>query len=303
MSDADSAAESSLASPRIDVALVRGLIKTQFPQWADLPVWPVASSGWDNRTFHLGETMSVRLPSAAHYAGAVAKEQRWLPWLARALAPLVAYQIPVPVAQGAPAADYPWPWSVYRWLDGATATRDNIADMTQFACDLAGFLCALQTLDTADGPVRTLRGGSLQRYDAQVHEALERLDKQIDGAHARHIWQEALAEPFDEKPVWYHGDVAAGNLLISEGRLSAVIDFGGLGVGDPACDLCIAWTFLEPISRAAFRAAVNPSDAIWNRGRGWALWKALIVVAGLIETNEIEAGSAGYALEQVLQTH
>ena len=280
----------------IDAALVRRLVAEQFPQWAGLAVTPVACSGWDNRTFHLGAQMSVRLPSAEHYAPAVVKEQRWLPWLA----PQLPLPIPQPLAQGVASADYPWPWSIYGWLEGGIASRDSIVDLTQFAVDLANFLRVLQSLDPTDGPVRKLRGGSLQRYDGQFHEALTRLDTSIDAGRALAIWLAALAEPLVRTPVWYHGDVAAGNLLTRAGRLSAVIDFGGLGVGDPACDMSIAWTLLEPISRAAFRDELRVSTGVWNRGRGWALWKAMIVVSGLVQTNVIEANSADYALAQLL---
>jgi len=288
--------------PAIDVQLVGELIRSQFPQWSDLAIKPVASSGWDNRTFHLGQSMSVRLPSASHYAGAVAKEQRWLPWLAHQL-PMLSIQIPEPLAQGVPTPRFPLPWSVYRWLDGEVASYDRIDNLDQFARDVAYFLVALRRLDAAGGPVRKLRGGSLAIYEEQVRAALTKLAGRIDVARASAIWQAAIALPIANAPVWYHGDVAVGNLLVNQGRLSAVIDFGGLGVGDPACDMVIAWTFLEPKSRAEFRSAIDVDDVIWARGRGWALWKAIIILAGLIETNEREAASAGYALEQLLQDH
>ena len=289
--------------PAIDAQLVGELIGSQFPQWSELAIKPVASSGWDNRTFHLGESMSVRLPSAAHYAGAVAKEQKWLPWLAQQLStlPMRTVQIPEPLAQGVPTPRFPLPWSVYRWLDGEVASHDRIDNLDQFARDVAQFLVALRRLDAAGGPVRKLRGGSLAIYQEQVRAALTKLDGRIDRARAAAIWQAAMAMPIAEAPVWYHGDVAVGNLLVKQGRLSAVIDFGGLGVGDPACDMVIAWTFLEPQSRAEFRSTMDVGDAIWARGRGWALWKAIVILAGLIETNEREAASAGYALQQLLQ--
>ncbi|WP_203705400.1 aminoglycoside phosphotransferase family protein [Asanoa iriomotensis] len=263
----------------IDVALVRELVAEQFPQWANLAVRPVAVGGNDNRTFHLGDEMSVRLPSAEGYVPSVEKEQRWLP----VLAPHLPVPIPAPLAQGRPSAGYPWPWSVNRWLDGETARRDNIADLSAFAVELGEFLLALQGVDTAGEPAAGRhsfwRGASLTHYDDETRKAIAALDGRIDGAAATAEWDAALAAEWDGRPVWFHGDFAHGNILVRDGRLAAVIDFGTCGVGDPACDTVIAWTFLDTAARAAFRAALGVDDATWQRGRGWALWKALIVLA------------------------
>lgn len=283
---------------QIDVQLVRRLIASQFPEWDDLPVSPVQLSGWDNRTFHLGSEMSVRLPSAELYASAVAREQEWLP----KLAPYLPLPIPKPIAMGQPGEGYPWHWSIYRWLPGDVATRERVVDLDQLGADVANFLRALQSIDTTKGPTRKLRGGSLERWRPQAETALAQLSDsgRIDGETARSVWQSAIQAPLEASPVWYHGDVAAGNLLVKDGKLSAVIDFGGLGVGDPACDLTIAWTLLEPSSRQVFRDQLSVSDAIWNRARGWALWKGMIVQSGLIETNAIEEASSQYAIDQLI---
>jgi aminoglycoside phosphotransferase (APT) family kinase protein len=266
--------------PVIDTALVKRLIAEQFPQWAHLPVEPVAISGWDNRTFHLGETMLVRLPSAESYAAQVAKEQTWLPRLARQL-PL---SIPAPLAMGRPGAGYSWPWSIYGWIDGDPATRDRIGDLRQFALDLAGFLTALYRIDASDGPPagrhNFFRGGDLAVYDEEARRAIAALETEIDAAAATRLWEAALATTWERPPVWVHGDVAWGNLLVRDGRLAAVIDFGSSAVGDPACDLAIAWTLFDGESRAAFRDALPLDDATWRRGAGWVLWKAMISVAG-----------------------
>ncbi len=260
----------------IDVALVRRLVAAQFPHWAALPVRPVALGGWDNRTFHLGDDMTVRLPSAAGYVAAVEKEQRWLPFLA----PRLPLPIPAPIAKGVPGEGYPWPWSVNRWLDGENATLDRIVDLTRFAEGLAAFLVALRRIDPTGGPLAGAhsfsRGASLTVYDDETRRAIATLAGRIDGAAATAVWEAALAATWHGSPVWFHGDVAAGNLLVRDGRLAAVIDFGTSGVGDPACDLVIAWTLLSGASRTAFRAALAGDDAMWARGRGWALWKALI---------------------------
>lgn len=240
--------------------------------------------------------MLVRLPSGEHYAKSVFKEQTWLP----KLAPHLPLPIPQPLALGEPSADYPWPWSVYAWLDGDYARRDNVPDLNKFAAELAQFLLALRQIETTGGPTRKLRGGSLDIYLEQTQTAFNLLSGRINTEAAAEIWGAALAAPFADQPVWYHGDVAAGNLLVKDGSLCAVIDFGGLGVGDPACDMVIAWTFLDPASRRMFRERLGVTDAVWNRGRGWALWKAMIVLAEMIETNAIEAASAQYALDQLV---
>ena len=287
----------------INVSLVRRLLAAQFPRWADLPIKPVEVSGWDNRTFQLGAQMTVRLPSAAPYALQVEKEHRWLP----KLAPLLPLPIPVPLAKGAPTDGYPWQWSVYRWLEGETATAERIADLRQFATALADFLTALQRIDSAGGPPpgrhNFFRGGPLTVYDAETRQAIAALDGRIDTDAASAVWEAALAATWYGSPVWLHGDVAAGNLLVKGGRLSAVIDFGTSGVGDPSCDLAIAWTLFGGESRDAFRAALQLDDATWARGRGWTLWKGLITLAEHIDTNPLEAGKARRVIDEVLADH
>src|SRR4029079_15643915 len=212
--------------PTIDADLVRRLIADQFPQWADLPVRRVELDGWDNRTFRLGDDLSVRLPSATGYVPQIEKEHRWLPHLA----PHLPLPIPSPVAKGQPAAGYPFPWSVYRWLPGEPAATGHIADYCAFAADLAGFLGALYRIDAADGPPAGAhsfyRGGSLAVYDPETRAAIATLADEIDTGMVTAIWDEALATNWQGRPVWVHGDVAVGNLLVDEDRLSAVIDFG-----------------------------------------------------------------------------
>jgi aminoglycoside phosphotransferase (APT) family kinase protein len=283
------------------VDLARRLIAAQFPQWADLPIRPVADEGWDNRTFHLGTEMSVRLPSAESYALAVEKEQRWLPALARQL-PL---PVPVPLAKGAPGEGYPHPWSVYRWLEGEPASLGNVADLTEFATTLADFLLALRQVDPADGPAPGLhnwyRGGPVATYDGLAQGSLQALDGHIRTDVAREIWRRALLPSWDKRPVWFHGDVAHGNLLVQDGRLAAVIDFGTCGVGDPSCDLAIAWTLLSGESRKTFRDRLSVDPETWARGRGWALWKALGACAGALETGGSELTAATYVLDQIFE--
>ncbi|MFL6427782.1 MAG: aminoglycoside phosphotransferase family protein [Acidobacteriaceae bacterium] len=276
----------------IDVALVKQLISRQFPQWADLTIRPVKFSGWDNRTFHLGERMTVRLPSAAAYSLQVEKEQRWLPRLASHL----PVAVPAPIAMGAPGQGYPWHWSVYRWIDGEPATIARIADLQEFAISLARFLNTLRHIDATDGPLpgkhNFFRGGPLHVYDGETREAIAALKSRMDADAAIAMWEAASSASWSGPAVWFHGDVSAGNLLVHHGRLSAVIDFGTCGVGDPACDLSIAWTLFEERGREAFCGRIQADAAMWKRGRGWTLWKALIVCAQLPGTtadpNEIQ---------------
>jgi aminoglycoside phosphotransferase (APT) family kinase protein len=221
---------------KVDITptLVTRLVAAQFPQWADLPVTPVEVNGWDNSTFRLGEDMSVRLPRGDPYALQVDKEQRWLP----ILAPQLPLPIPEPLATGAPGPGFPRPWSVYRWLKGDRATVERVGNLVAFAIELADFLAALHRIDPSGGPPAGVhnffRGGPLTTYDAETRNAIAALRGQIDTRGADEVWRAALGAAWRGPPVWVHGDVAASNLLVDSGRLSAVIDFGGLGVGDAA---------------------------------------------------------------------
>ncbi|APR98930.1 aminoglycoside phosphotransferase family protein [Wolbachia endosymbiont of Folsomia candida] len=286
----------------IDTALVRRLVETQFPQFRGLHIRPVATSlsGWDNKTFHLGEHMLVRMPSAEKYAMQVEKEQKWLP----RLAPLLPLSIPEPLAMGKPGEGYQWRWSIYRWIDGEIAASANIADQCDFATSLAQFLIALQSIDTTDGPLpgqhNFYRGGALMTYYTEVRQAIAVLKGKIDIGTATELWEAALETTWQCSPVWFHGDVSAGNLLVQEGKLSAVIDFGMMGIGDPACDLTIAWTLLRGKNREAFRGRLPLDAGTWARGRAWTLWKALIVAAGIRPTNAVEAAQTLYTIDEVL---
>lgn len=287
----------------IDFSLVSQLVTAQFPQWADLPIEPVEFDGWDNKTFRLGEDMIVRLPSAEAYTPQVEKEHWWLP----RLAPLLPLPIPVPLAMGVPADDYPWHWSIYRWLEGENATIERIANLDQFASTLGQFLAALQRIDPASGPPpgrhNFFRGGPLAIYDPETRDAIATLDSKIDTDAVTAVWEAALKATWHGLPIWLHGDVSAANLLVKKGRLSAVIDFGCSGVGDPACDLTIAWTLFSEESRVAFRAALPVDGATWARGRGWALWKGLITLTEHINTNSLEARKARRVIDEVLADH
>ncbi|MFL6162627.1 MAG: aminoglycoside phosphotransferase family protein [Jatrophihabitantaceae bacterium] len=265
----------------IDADLVRRLLAAQFPQWRHLPVSPVEVDGWDNRTYRLGDRMTVRLPTHASYAAAVTKEHRWLP----VLAPRLPVPIPQPLALGRPGEGYPFHWSVRRWLPGEPATADRIDD--GFAVAVAEFILALQDIDPTGGPAAGehcfYRGTSLTHYDGETRRSLavlaEREDHRgIDPRRAAAVWDAALAAGWRGPARWFHGDIARDNLLVQHGRLAAVIDFGTSGVGDPACDLVIAWTLFTGKLRETFRNRVDQDPDRWARARGWALWKALITL-------------------------
>ncbi|UXT41367.1 aminoglycoside phosphotransferase family protein [Agrobacterium tumefaciens] len=283
---------------------VRALVGSQFPQWAGLNIRPVELSGWDNRSFRLGDDMLIRMPSASRYVAQVDKEHRWLP----ALAPFLPFPIPAPLALGQPGQGYPFRWSVYRWLEGEPLARDmDRVDLSTIAIDIAAFLRALHGVDASDGPPAGAhnfhRGGSLSVYDGEVKASAARLADEVDQALAMEIWQLALSSHWRKQGVWVHGDIAEGNLLVKDGRLSAVIDFGSSGVGDPSSDLILAWNVLDAESRAVFRRALELDEATWQRGRGWALWKALIVLDAERGRNDKMAEWSRRTIREVFADH
>jgi aminoglycoside phosphotransferase (APT) family kinase protein len=285
----------------VDVALVGRLLAAQFPQWADLAIAPVHSAGTDNAIYRLGSDMAVRLPRIERATGQVDKEHQWLP----RLAPHLPLAIPAPRALGTPGEGYPWQWSVYQWLEGETATIERIADLYEAARDLAHFVAALQRIDPVGGPLpgvhNSFRGVPLSTRDAQTRAAIASLDGMLDTGAVTAAWDGALQAPaWHGPPVWIHGDLSPLNLLVQRGRLSAVIDFGCLGVGDPACDLQVAWNLLSAQTRDVFRAALPVDDATWTRGRGWALSVGLIALPYYQSTNPVLAGIARRAIEEAL---
>lgn len=267
-------------SDRLSLApeAVAAIVARQFPHLAGLPVTPMARPGWDNLSFRLGEQFVVRMPSAEGYVAQVEKERRWLP----RLAPHLPLPIPVPVAQGVPDVDYPFPFSILRWIEAEPGTATWPQDQELLADDLAGFLGALQAIDARDGPAAGThnfhRGGSLAVYDAETRAAIAALGPLIDAKRCAAIWNAALDTNWNDAPVWVHGDIAPGNLLFRNGRLAAIIDFGSSGTGDPACDYAIAFTHFDAAARARLRDGLGIDPATLLRGQAWALWKALIML-------------------------
>ncbi len=289
----------------IPVFLVSKLIKTQFPEYANLPIKPVEPNGWDNRTFRLGTTMSIRLPSAERYAAKVPIEQKWLPKLATKL----SVSIPRPIAMGNPSEDYPWNWSIYEWIEGQSANTLKIYDqsMEPIAKELALFLKELETIDSTDAPIPSahnfFRGASPIVYTEETLSAIDALKEYIDAKTALSLWKSAISSKWNRKPIWIHGDFSAGNILIKNGHLSGVIDFGGMAIGDPSCDLVIAWTFLKGKSRELFRAALPFDKDTWERARGWALWKALITLKSIPDKMDTKAMEQRRLIQEILEEH
>ncbi|WP_242275667.1 aminoglycoside phosphotransferase family protein [Bacillus cereus group sp. BfR-BA-01445] len=284
---------------QIDTGLVKRLIGEQFPEWAHLEVQPVKFSGHDNRTFHLGDEMSVRLPSDAAYAPQVEKENKWLPLLSKEL----SIPISIPIAKGNPSEVYPWPWSINKWIEGETVTKQNVRDLNEFAVDLGSFLVELQAIDASNGPIagahNFYRGGLISVYDEEARGAIENNKDVFDETVLKHLWALALQSTWERKPVWVHGDIAPGNLLVKDGKFCAVIDFGILGVWDPACDAAMSWTFFDKSSRKIFKEVLQIDEETWNRARGWALWKALITYDANKISNKIVAEES-YRVIQVI---
>jgi aminoglycoside phosphotransferase (APT) family kinase protein len=254
----------------VDEALVRRLLADQFPEWAEWPLARVEPAGTDNAIFRLGDELSLRFARLNGPTEPGGKELDWLP----TLAPVLPLEIPVFVTQGRPTDEYPWFWDVVRWVDGVSAPVESI-DAIQAARDLASFVTALQGVDPSGAPPG--RGIPLAERDPGIRQWLALFD---GPAAVTAAWERALAAPpWDGPPVWHHGDLDVRNWLVRAGRICAVIDWACMGVGDPACDVMVAWKLHSREARAAFREALPTDDATWERARGWALSQAVAILA------------------------
>ena len=271
-----------------DAALVARLLAAQFPALAAQPVRAVRSTGTVNAIYRVGEELYARLPRVERYVDDLRREREWLP----RLAPVLSLDVPEPVALGRPGAGYPFPWGLFRWLEGETYA--GVADERAAAVALARFVAELRAVPvTADAPPGGRR--PLRELDAVTREAIA--DDAALGA-----WEAALeAPPYTGQPVWLHGDLLRPNLLVRDGRLSAVIDFGSAGVGDPAADVVAAWAVFGPAGRAAFREALGVDDGTWARARGYALHQAALIVPYYAETNPDFVVHAQRTIAEVLR--
>jgi aminoglycoside phosphotransferase (APT) family kinase protein len=254
----------------IDEPLVRRLLAEQFPEWAELPLRRIEPSGTVNAIFRLGDELSVRLPRREGPTEPGSVELEWLP----RLAPQVPMEVPVPVAQGRPGAEYPWFWEIHAWVEGEIVPVDQI-DAVEAARDLATLVAALQRVDPAGAPPG--RGIPLAVRDEQMRYWWARFE---GDPRAPEAWQRALAAPpWDGPPVWHHGDLDCRNWLVRDGRISGVIDWRSMGAGDPACDVMVAWKLHSTAALDAFRAALPTDDATWERARGWAVSQAVAALS------------------------
>lgn len=283
----------------IDTELVRRLLTEQFPDWAELPIEVVGSGGTVNVIYRLGERMAVRMPRVPDSLSDLEHEHRWLPKLAGQL-PL---EIPVPLAMGEPGAGFPFPWSVYEWLEGAPVVPDQLDDPERTARELAEFVAAMREVDTTNAPACG-RGEHVTKQDAGVRTAIPQLTEMIDTEAAVAAWEgDSATERWGQAGVWLHGDLLPGNLLANDGRISAVIDFGAAGIGDPACDAIPAWAVFSGSARTAFREGLDVDDATWTRGRAWALSIGLIALPYYKESNPEFAAVARRMIDEVLLDH
>lgn len=257
----------------LTVSTVRQLLRSQFPTYVEQTIRP-AESGTVNRIFRLGDTLCLRFPRVAGSVAGLERELAWLPQLA----PHVSIRIPQPVAQGKPSADYPFRWAIYEWLAGAPFAPEIDGATLAHAERLATFISELRQIDTADAP-RSTRDRPLQQADLSIADAIEFLADQFDPTLLQHIWTTCVnIPPYHGEGVWLHGDLIPTNLLVENGMLTAVIDFGLVAVGDPAVDYIPAWAVLRGDARHRFRALLDIDEASWQRGRGFAFSQALRIV-------------------------
>jgi len=282
---------------QITTELVEELVYSQFPKFSKLPITPVVQGGHDNRTFHLGNKLTVRVPVNGTYASQIYKEAEWLPVLKKQL----SLAITSPVAKGKPAFGYPYHWSINNYIAGESLHRGKLTNLHQLAADLANFLAELQRVNVCNAPPAGThsfyRGGDLGIYHIETEFTLSLLKEHLPVNLLKAIWFEAMETKWNKPPVWLHGDFAPGNIILNNGRLAGVIDFGMMAVGDPACDLAIAWTFFDAPGSEVFLDRFRGDENTIKRAKGWALWKALITYN---DKDEKIASDARYTISRLL---
>ncbi len=280
----------------IEPSMVRELLLTQCPQWADLSLDRIRSSGTDNALFHLGDEFVVRMPRIDWASQSINKEYEWLPQLA----PLLTLPISAPIFKGTPTADYPWSWLVSPWHDGANPAFEQSNEYADLAIDLAHFLNEFHALPVTNAPA-SRRGIPLNNMDEAVMECMQQLQGDVDTDKLIALWKQLITVPeWEHNSVWLHGDMLPGNILVTDKRLSAVIDFSDVGIGDPAVDCVIAWALLNGPSRQIFKNHIKLDENTWLRGQGWALSIAVIMLPYYKESNPVLAALARRMIGQLL---
>lgn len=292
-----------LRERRFEVAqeLAQSLIDSQFPVWSHLPLRKIGSAGTDNSIYRLGKELAVRFPVSVSAAEQIAKEHSWLPKLSS-----LTVAIPIVAGAGRPTNQFPLPWSVMNWINGKDAASDNISDWLKMAEDLGQFVRELRGQNTLGAPAagkhNGYRGTALVNLDQVARNAMNALEDLFDKACLLKIWEQALGvEPLAGSPVWVHGDIHAANIIVRNGSLVGIIDFGLMGVGDPACDLAPGWSFLPTYARDRFREAANVDEATWQRGKGWGLYIGVIALSYYRGHNQTLSGIAEKAIRAVIE--
>ena len=286
----------------ITVELACELIIEQFPEYKHFTVTSVEKQGHDNRTYRLGNEMLIRMPTEEPYALKVAKEQEILPQIA----PYLTIDIPHPVKMGNPSKIYPYPFSIYKWLVGQSISLLVLddKDSENLAFDLAKFLKELQNIKNVEGPApgqhNWWRGDHVSVYDEGAREQIAKLEKVINTKEAINLWDEACETHWNKNPVWIHGDFAIGNMLMKDKKLTAMIDFGGIALGDPACDLVIAWTFLKGRARDIFMHEMDLDKDTWLRAKAWTLWKETYELCQITDRHDPDFEMHKNTIEDVL---
>lgn len=285
----------------VDPGLARALLR-QFPAWAELPLQAVLSSGTDNVIYRLGDKLCARFPRYAAAAQQPLTDAEFLP----RLAPHLPLAIPESLALGQPDEHYPFHWTVCRWIEGENARSSPPNDMEEAAATLADFVTALQNIDPAGGPPAGARnferGLPLSVRDKRVRRCISQAEDLLDVPTVTALWERALAAPIRSgPPVWLHGDIHGSNIITRHGRICAIIDFGCLGIGDPACELSLAWSFLDAKGRAAFREQLSCEEADWLRGMGWALSVALIALPYYRHSSPDIAAASLRQIKEIMQ--
>lgn len=284
----------------LDDNLVCKLVDLQFENWAHLTPKRINSAGTDNAIFRLGSDKYIRMPLLPSASDKLNKELSCIPRL-----PLLPLETPEPLAVGAPTESYQSPWAIYRWIEGIEVNRGKISDINLAAETIADFIRVLHGGDISMipscGEHNNFRGCPLLERDKPTRQAILTLSDIYDATELQVFWEKSLTIPsWTEEPVLVHGDIHAGNLLMKNGNISAVIDFGLMGTGDPAVDLIVNWSLLSNGARKRFRDVLRTDDNTWLRGRSWAFTTAIIALSYYRHSNPFMTNMSKQIISEVL---